>query len=195
MSGFGLREQFAAGRSLRHQQLTRDDVLLQQLTVNGSMLRAANHDLLWCGILATSLAQPFDHPWPALRDLLALLPASLARRAMWRASLRWWQVGNRHLLTGRALALRDGYSEQFSRSPGPVALAARLDRAAEKLVELEWCDRAPSAANLSERIEIVDMRRARHQALVAARKTKPSTQRKAKSKNAAASRARRSVKS
>ena len=176
MTGFGIREQWAAGRSLRHTKLWRDDILLHQLTVNGSLLLIDNTDALFRAILAPTLAQPADTPWENLRGLLRLLPAHLARRALYRASLRWFTTTWALQYSQQATALRYGFLAAFNQRPDQQALARRLARAAAMLDELEWCQTDTSGEQ--GRIAVADLREAQRQA-AAARKPNnaPSTAR------------------
>lgn len=167
MNGFGLREQWAAGRSLRHQRLWRDGILLHQLTVNGSLLLIDNTDELWRRLLAPTLDQSSDADWTALRGLLRLLPAHLARRALWRTSRRWLLVQAAAQLAQHAHALRTGQLARVAATPEQQQLTRRLRHAAELLDDLAWCDSATDDGT----IDVADLREAQRQA--AARKPKP----------------------
>ena len=182
MNGFGIREQWAAGRSLRHQRLWRDDILLHQLTVNGSLLLVDNTDELFRALLAPTLAQPADTPWSALRELLRLLPAHLARRVLWRASLRWWTTVAAVQLAQQTFALRDGRLDELAQSPDQQAVSRRLSRLAELLDELAWCNSASDADET--RIQVADLREAQRQA---AARHKPNIESRAKTRRSVTS--------
>jgi hypothetical protein len=166
VNGFGLREQWAAGRSMRHQKLWRDGILLHQLTVNGSLLLIDNTDELWRRLLAPTLAQAPDAQWMSLRGLLRLLPAHLARRALWRTSRRWLLIQAAAQLAQHAHALHTGQLARVAATPEQQALTRRLERTAQMLDDLTWCDSATDDGTIA----VADLREAQRQA--AARKPK-----------------------
>lgn len=151
MSGFGIREQWQAGRQLSghsSQPLWRPASFLHQLSLSGSMLLVANHDRYWLAELARAMGQE-GRGWRSLSRRLRLMPGADARRYLWRASYAWFDKQVKaypeqsllafRVLSGRPEILRDKERE--------------LRRVAAQLRALAWCefdvDRSP--------ISIVDL--------------------------------------
>lgn len=91
MSGFGIDEQFEAGMKFENDTMWRTESFMHQLSLNGSLVLSANHDALWLSYLATIMNSNVVH-WEHLSNILRMLPASLARQALWRASWFWWRT-------------------------------------------------------------------------------------------------------
>lgn len=137
MTGFGFREQKKALESF-DRKLWRDSAALHQLSRNGNLILAENHDHYWRAILARQLGVGRKTPWPRLAELLRLIPADDARRILWQTSVRWWQT---------AFALRVALLTQASRYGwhGILDLSAletqerMLRLRAHQIAALSWC--------------------------------------------------------
>ena len=140
MSGFGIHEQYAAGVELHQEgKRWREEAFLHQLSSNGSMMLAANHDELWRECLQRVLGQPAGATWERMRGLLRTLPASDARRRLWHASYLWWMNMQRIRLRISARSLHTSTLDQLLDSPQMHELHDRIDLRGRQLQNLAWC--------------------------------------------------------
>lgn len=128
---------------------------LHQLTLNGSMLLATNHDpawLYWLGWITDREPSTWRHMSRSLRAC----PGDIARKALWRASFMWWRE--------RVTLLPDIVRFSFDRlgDPGDAYQneTARLTRVEQYLRETRWCEqgqppRGVTGPSTSE-IEVVE---------------------------------------
>jgi hypothetical protein len=134
VSGFGIREQYEAGQQLADERLWRDSSFLQQLSRNGSLLLAPNHDALWLEALAAGIGSE-GRGWSWHAQLLRVLPASVVRRLLWRASLQWWAA----MAELRGELARVAAERGLSECPELEAFDRRLQLAGEQIDSLSWC--------------------------------------------------------
>ena len=140
MSGFGMFEQYAAGLELAERgERFREDAFLQQLSRNGAMMLAANHDELWRECMQEVLGQPPGASWEWMAQLLRTMPAYQARQRLWRASYLWWMNSQRHRLHILAGALLNGTMRQLSERAPLHAFAEDLALRGGQLEQLSWC--------------------------------------------------------
>lgn len=140
MSGFGIHEQYEAGVEMwEHGKRWREETFLQQLSQNGSMMLAANHDLLWLECLEQQLGQPPGSDWERMAKLLRLMPAPEARRRLWQASYQWWMNMQRFRLRLLIRALGNGDVNALAEQAQVRELAARLELRGKQLDGLSWC--------------------------------------------------------
>jgi hypothetical protein len=138
VTGFGINEQYEAGMRLADQPLWRADSFLHQLSMNGSLMLAANHDDLWRSYLGTLLGSR-GGDWDYYASLLRLLPASLVRQTLWRTSWFWWRTRvQAHFYTTNRLSLSGGL-ETTLRQPIVEHDLRDLHLRAWQLEALSWC--------------------------------------------------------
>ena len=157
MSGYGLREA-KVGLALAEQGISwREEAFLHQLSHNGSLMLAANHDELWLDNITGILGQPADTSWETLAGLLRTLPAHKARRALWLASEQWWHI--RQLLRANALSVAAGAGalDDYLAKPAVLTLARDLELRYSQLEELAWCLEGPQVGD-GETIAVIDER-------------------------------------
>lgn len=142
MSGFGLREQWEGRRKIG--KGWRDSAFLHQLSLNGSLLLAENHDDAWRRVMAKQLRFSKNTTWETMVDILRRLPASDARRFLWLASYRWWEQQFRAYAVVLLAATKAGRYE-LATSPEMVVAQAVLEMRAAQLQDLSWChsDQSP----------------------------------------------------
>lgn len=134
MSGFGIREQYAAGVQLADVRLWRDSSFLHQLSRNGSLLLACNHDRFWLDALVSQLGSE-GRGWTWHANLMRVLPAAVVRRILWRTSVQWW-----HDMLALRGQLAIAAAEHGLVCEGELAaFNRRLEIAAELIDELSWC--------------------------------------------------------
>jgi len=138
MSGFGIREQWYAGKRLADAKkpLWRPASFLQQLSLNGSMLLVRNHDHHWLDKLATTMNEA-GSGWASLSARLRSMPAGSARKLLWRTSHRWWKDSADAYPQMSALAWRYG----LERPDSLLSFDKSLRRTALQLETLSWCER------------------------------------------------------
>jgi hypothetical protein len=141
MSGFGIHEQFEAGTIMWAEgKRWREEAFLQQLSQNGSMMLAVNHDLLWRECLERILGQPRGSEWSRMSGLLRAMPASMARQRLWRAS-EWWLVETQRLHLNSMYFVMEGGAALSELLDNPLSKKLQDDLAlrSHQLEELSWC--------------------------------------------------------
>jgi hypothetical protein len=133
MPGFSIREQLAIGRRMKDRRW-RKDAFMHQLSSNGSLLLAPNHDPVWEDALWSITGRPYTG-WTTNSHLLRLLPAGVVRRMLWHASLEWWRA----MMTYR-MDLADFASVRGIIDMEEIDLFDKdLERVARQLQKLSWC--------------------------------------------------------
>lgn len=137
MTGFGFREQKKALESF-DRKLWRDSAALHQLSRNGNLILAENHDPHWRALLARQLGVGRKTPWPRLAELLRLIPADDARRILWQTSSRWWQTAFALRLALIIHSAKFGWAGLID--TGAFEAQERMLRLrAHQIVALSWC--------------------------------------------------------
>jgi len=155
MSGVGVNQQWELQKQLfRSGGLGQRPVLLQQLSLNGSMLLERNHDQRWLECLCRVMGQE-QTTWSHLSRLLIRANGGDARRALWRASALWWQEevdALPHLLELSWRLGQPSNSQQFMIAMEKKALQIRA---------LRWCEtgegrRPISVLDLEQHMTLAD---------------------------------------
>lgn len=134
MAGVGVREQWELSKFLaRHGQ--QRPICMQQLSLNGSLLLAKNHNAAWLYHLSQVLQRPVSS-WRHYTQILLSFPGPVARRALWRASNNWLQDAYDSFPQVAELQLRYGYQGQEELNN----YLAILETTALQLEALRWCE-------------------------------------------------------
>jgi len=153
MSGFGIREQWEAGKRLADPKkpLWRPASFLQQMSLNGSLLLVPNHDQFWIQGLAEMMDER-GRGWTSLSARLRAMPGSSARKLLWRSSYRWWRQGQKAYPALCELSWR----YQLDRPEELLRFERSLARTAVQLEALAWCEYDVQR----EPIDVVELERA-----------------------------------
>lgn len=148
MSALGLYERYETDLEVREAgKHWREDAFLHQLSHNGSMMLAVNHDQLWRECLASTLGQSQSMSWEWLCGLLRIMPESAARQRLWRASYLWWMHTQRLRLRVLASGLEAGILPYLADSAPMRDLARQLLLRGRQLEELAWCQQEVASAD------------------------------------------------
>jgi hypothetical protein len=139
MSGYAITKNYQAGMLFADYKLWREDAFCHQLSANGSLLLAHNHDPLWHALICQIIGWPDVAEWPRVRSVLRALPAWQARRALWRASYLWFAYHLRWHIEMLRLTGRFGVADEYYEAPATEALMRRLQLRAQQLDDLSWC--------------------------------------------------------
>lgn len=133
MTGFSIREQLLIGRRMKERRW-RKGSFLHQLSLNGALLLAPNHDPIWQEALWTITGRP-DVGWTTNQQIFRIMPAGVVRQILWHASLEWWQAMMTYRQDIAEFALERGLLEIEE----VESLDRDLDRVALQLEQLAWC--------------------------------------------------------
>jgi hypothetical protein len=136
MASSGIREQWDLNKAMiKDGGYELRPTCLHQLSLNGSLLLARNHDQRWLAELARVLERE-PTSWTDLSGVVAALPGPLARKALWRASYRWWQQSTAGI--GALIDVELRYRSELS--PAIPAFLRRLETVSGQLRDLQWCE-------------------------------------------------------
>ncbi len=121
------------------ERLWREDAFLHQLSRNGSLLLLENSDERYQRFLAGLIGLTPGVDWNFQRSLLRALPASIVRRALWRASVLWWLSSETDRRSRSHKALAAGALTLLSENYLWKAEASSLERTEVLLEKLAWC--------------------------------------------------------
>jgi hypothetical protein len=136
MAGVGVRQQWELSKFFARQdsELQRP-ICMQQLSLNGSLLLAKNHDPTWLYHLSVILDQPLSS-WRHYSQILLSFPGPIARRALWRASRDWLESSYQSLPQLAEMQLQYGgnLDQEMTRC------LSLLELTALQLEALRWCE-------------------------------------------------------
>lgn len=138
MTGFGIRRQVEAARQLGEVRQWREESFLQQLSLNGSLMLADNHDRLWLDKLTNLMHLSSGSSWSFIQSVLRTLPASVARRLLWRASWQWLVESELARTQTIERARQGGYLASLLAKADMRSQADRLSLTAWQLDVLAW---------------------------------------------------------
>jgi hypothetical protein len=147
MSGFGMRLHWESRKALGDIKLWREESFLHQLSLNGSLLLAENHDRLWLSLLASTMST-MRSPWDVQVELLRILPAHMTRQILWHTSRQWYYLQSHSRYRLAKWQLESGVSTP----PALEGLDKMLVLRAKQLDLLQWCSEDTTAG----RIDVVE---------------------------------------